>query len=667
MKFKSGTEHRFFIRLFCLSLIVFSSTVLRAAIKLPHLFGDHMVLQRNRPLTIWGWADSGERIEVRLGSVSATAFANSDGKWSCSLPSMDAGGPFTIRIKGENEISFEDVMIGDVWVASGQSNMQWQVRQTSYVELDSQWILDSPLRLFTVQISSDYMPQDDVQGGNWQRLSQESIADFSAVAYHFARHIQRNQNIPIGIISSSLGATSIETWMSNQSLSEFDQFIPEIQPIIDRGKSFAEINAEFDAAKPAWEKRKYLTGPGIDQKWFLPETDLSQWREIDVPGFWEDQGLEDHDGAVWYRKEFDMPPGAEGHDSLLLQLSQIDDYDITWVNGKKIGETYGRHNHRNYWMPKRMLKDKGNVLVVRAFDIGGKGGFSTNAFWMSELVRGRWKMRPGLEIDSDQFQTQPTVNTTPFSSPGVLFNANIAPLTRFPVKGVIWYQGESNAERAEEYRDLFTTMIKDWRNHWQDSLMPFLFVQLANYQAENTQPEPSDWAELREAQTLALKLPATGMAVTIDIGEAGDIHPKNKHDVGLRLSLAAENIAYGETVIWHGPRKEQVQFLPNEVLITYDSAGGIPITTDKFGYVHGFEVAGADRKFYWAKAEIQGRQVRVFADQVAEPVAVRYAWSDNPGTIDLYNRQGLPALPFRTDQWPGITSGRVFDHQAARF
>ncbi len=636
-------------------------------VRLPHLFGDHMVLQRDQNLHFWGWADPGEEVTIFFAGQAESVFADSHGQWSLQLDPVSAGGPHTLTVTGKNKIELKDILIGDVWIASGQSNMQWQIRQTPYNETDTNWIKQSSVRLFTVQIASDYMPRDDVQGGIWQELNQENIAGFSAVAYHFAKFISQQIQVPIGMVNSSLGATTIETWMSNETLATFDQFKPEILPVIERGQSFSELEKEFTRRKDEWQAKAYLTGPGMDEKWYLPETDISEWQEITVPGFWEDQGLPDHDGAVWYRKEFDMPAGAEAHDSILMQLSQIDDYDITWVNGVKIGETYGRHNHRNYWIARNLLQEKKNVIVIRIFDIGHKGGFSTHPFWIHELMRGTWLMRPGLKIQADNFKTLPTVNSTPFSSPGVLFNANIAPLTRMPVKGLIWYQGESNDQRAEEYRDLFKALITDWRHHWQAPKLPFLFVQLANYKQESHVPGDSEWAELRESQAAALELNHTGMAVTIDIGEADDIHPGNKLEVGRRLSLLARRIAYDEMVISQGPVSGKVEFKKDLVMVTYLSEGGHPVTNDKFGYIRGFELAGKDQEFYWAKAELQGTQVRVYADQVKRPVAIRYLWSDNPGQINLYNQEGLPALPFRSDQWPGLTAGKKFDHQIARF
>ena len=635
-------------------------------VALAHIFSDHMVLQREQPIKIWGWATAGEAIEVSMASQSATTTANSQGNWEVILKALPAGGPHEVSIKGKNTIELKDVLVGDLWLASGQSNMEWRISSTPFTETDSTLLHENQIRLFTVQIETDYLPRNDVKGGPWLNLTSENINKFSAVAYHFGKFIHREIDVPIGIINSSLGATSVEAWMSNESLMDFDQFAPEISPILSRGKSSAQINDEFAANQSHWEKEGYLTGPGIDQKWYLPTTDVSDWKDIEVPGYWEDKEYEDHDGAMWYRKTFDLPD-ATIPDSFLIQLTQIDDYDRTWVNGIEIGETFGRHNFRNYWVPKSALKSKDNVITVRAFDVGGKGGFSTNAFWLTGMIRGTWQCKPGLKINVSTFRTMPSVNISPFSSPGVLYNANIAPLTKLPIKGAIWYQGESNASRAYEYRSLFKGLISDWRDQWSNPELPFFFVQLANYNPESETPGQSDWAELREAQTMALALPKTGMAVTIDIGEANDIHPRNKVDVGKRLGLAALKVAYDRDIVFQGPAADEVFFTGDQVTVTYSNVGSGLISRDKFGYIRGFELAGTDQKFHWAKAEIIDGEVRAFSSEVAEPVAIRYDWSNNPGQVDLYNVEGLPALPFRSDNWPGATTDRKFNHLDARF
>jgi sialate O-acetylesterase len=620
-----------------------------------------MVLQRDNPLHFWGWTSPGEAITIMLNGRSVTAKAGKEGKWSCELPAMSAGGPYEIIISGNNKIVLNNVLIGDVWICGGQSNMQWRVDQTGYEEKDTTFISKALIRFFTVQVDTDYKPREDVKSGGWKTLSPGNINEFSAVAYHFGKSIYTDLQIPIGLISNNLGATSVETWMSNEALLEFPQFVPEIGPIVKANKSFAELTTAFEKTKEPWYKKYYYKGIGIDQQWFKPETSTSDWKPIEASGnTWENvEDLKDHDGEVWFRTTFDLPEGFH-EENFHIALSQIDDYDIAWVNGVKVGETFGKHNHRGYTVPASTLKPKGNVLVVRVFDIGGIGGFTTSSFWGSKILLGNWLYKKGSKIDGAKFPEPSLPNATPFSSPGVLYNANIAPLTKFRIKGAIWYQGESNVDRAYEYRWLFPAMIKDWRRHWNQGEFPFLFVQLANHMEESTAPSESNWAELREAQAMTLSLPNTGMATAIDIGEAMDIHPKNKQEVGRRLALAAMKVAYEKNVIASGPTFKSMKLEGERLVIGYDYIDTGLITKDKYGYVRGFQVAGDNKKFYWGQAKIAGNTIVVTCDQVKKPVAVRYAWDNNPGPLDLYNREGLPAVPFRSDTWEGVTAGNVF-------
>ena len=477
-----------------------------AEVRLPKLYGDHMVLQRDQPVKIWGWADEGEEVRVFMDEKVYNAGKAKKGKWEVLLDPKPAGGPYEIVIKGRNEVKISDVLFGDVWVCSGQSNMQWKVKQTGYEEKDSALIAHAPIRLLTVQIDMDYMPREDIKAGQWRQLSAENVQDFSAVSYHFGKFLQKELGVPIGLISSNLGATAVEAWMPNESLLEFAQFRPEMEEIVKKGKSFSELEADFEQFRTQWEQDHYLRGPGIEGQWYRPETDISEWQEFQAPGFWKNQELVGHDGAVWCKKKFDLPEGFD-QDTFWLQLGQIDDYDITWVNGVRVGETYGRHAHRNYLFPSDILQPKDNEITVRVFDLGEDGGFSTGAFWAPTMARGQWKYRKGRVLDPQSFPQVAMPNATPFSSPAVLFNANIAPLTSLTIKGTIWYQGESNAARAHEYRGLFASMISSWRERWNQGDFPFFFVQLANYNPEAKVPAPSPWAELREAQTLALTLP----------------------------------------------------------------------------------------------------------------------------------------------------------------
>lgn len=640
--------------------------VAKADIELSNLFSDHMVLQREMPIEIWGTGSQGEKISLLFSNKEYASQVDHAGNWSIQLEPQKSGGPYDILIKGNNTIVLKDILFGDVWICSGQSNMQWEIHQTPYQEMDTAYFNSEMLRFIKVHIDTDYLPRSKIKAGSWQVASKDNVPYFSAVAYHFGKYVQKEIGVPIGLVSSNLGATSIEAWMSNESLLQFDQFREEVGHIVKRNKNFKQLRDNFLKIKAEWESQYYLKGPGITGKWYLPTTDISSWLDMSVPGFWEDVdelGLKDHDGAVWMRKNFDLPDGYD-QDSFLLALTQIDDYDITWVNGVKVGETYGRHNFRNYMIGADILKPKDNVLVIRVFDTGDKGGFSTNAFWMIGSIRGTWKIKKGISIDAESFPGVDMPNVSPFSSPGVLYNANIAPLTRQPIKGVIWYQGESNAGRAEEYRSLFPAMIKDWRNQWEQKF-PFLFVQLANYLAEDESPKNSNWAELREAQNLALELPDVGMAVTIDIGEAHDIHPKNKEDVGKRLGKAALHHAYGRSNQL-SPIFKSAHFDNGKAVINFKHAEGLH-SRDKFGYVRGFAIAGENKKFVWAQAKVVGDAVQVFSSKVQNPTAVRYSWSDNPGPLDLYNKAGLPVSPFRTDSWPGGTTGLKYDASKSRF
>ncbi len=642
------------------TFFLFILTDIRADVRLPVIFQSNMVLQREKPVQVWGWADPNEKVNVMLNGRSISVITNRYGKWRGELPALEAGGPYELFIHGKNKIIFKNILIGDVWICSGQSNMQWNIGQTGYVEKDTALIQRADIRLFTVQIDMDYMPRDDVKSSGWETLNKDNIKTFSAVAYHFGKQINRELNVPIGLINNSLGATAVETWMSNEALLHFPQFRSLIEPVVKEGKNFAQLQAAFENIKGEWNKH-YYKGVGFAEEWFNPVSDVSDWKPIKVSGnTWEEvNDLRDFDGAVWFRTTFDLPKNFDLK-NFPISLSQIDDYDIVWVNGHKIGETYGRHNHRNYSVPTEYLKDVGNVLVVRVLDIGGIGGFTTSSFWGNTILWGDWLYKKDETVAFRKIRQPNLPNATPFSSPAVLYNANIAPLTSFPIKGVIWYQGESNVDRAYEYKRLFPALIQDWRRQWRQGDFPFLFVQLANYEAESLVPKESNWAELREAQAMALGLPNTGMATAIDIGEANDIHPKNKEAVGTRLALAAMKVAYRKDTLISGPTFKKMNVEGNRAIVEYDNTGAGLVTKDKYGYVRGFQMAGSDQKFYWAQAKIEGNKVAITCPQVAKPVAIRYAWDNNPGAVDLYNKEGPPAIPFRTDEWKGLTADVVF-------
>lgn len=634
-----------------LLVVLGCSYATHATVVLPVLFQSNMVLQRDKLCAIWGTADKSEKIAILFNNNSCKTIAGKDGKWKVILPAQNAGGPYQLTVSGSNTIVLNNVLFGDVWVCGGQSNMQFRVNEVAQKEVDSARNSNPNIRIFSAGIGTDYTPQDTLKSGGWKTVSLESIQGFSAVAYFFGRYVQEHMNIPIGLISDNLGATSVEEWMSNEALHQFPQFDSYYNTYLAPGKSFAQMKQNFEKTKSAWEKQYYLVNdPGLEQQWYKPETNTSDWKTMNLPAYWEDKGLPVYDGSVWFRKSFDLPANQKG--DYHFGYGPVDDYDIAWVNGVKVGETYGNQNLRGYTAPDSILKPKNNVLVVRAFDAGGKGGLY-NMFWNQNWA-GDWLYKPGVKIKASDFKRPLMPNAYIFGSPAILYNANIAPITQLAIKGVIWYQGEGNSGRAKEYNDLFPAMIKDWRKQFKQGDFPFLFVQLANYNSDQS----ADWPALREAQASALSLPNTGIATAIDIGEANDIHPKNKQDVGKRLGLAALKVAYHQDTTHLSPMFKSSETTGDSLVVYFDDS---VLTKDRYGYIRGFKIAGKDSVFHWAKAYIRDdNAVVVYSDLVTAPTAVRYAWDNDPGALDLYNKEGLPVLPFRTDNYRGITAGKKF-------
>ena len=407
-----------------------------------------------------------------------------------------------------------------------------------------------------------------------------------------AVYLEEHNKIPVGLISDNLGGTAVEEWMSKEAVHAFPQFDGYYNQYLSANKSFGQINTEFNKSKAQWYKQYYSTDdPGVQQEWFKNSTDTTDWKPMNLPSYWEAAGLPDYDGSVWFKRTFDLPADYN-HKSYHINLGEIDDYDIVWVNGIKVGEGFGNLNMRQYDVPDSVLQPKNNVMTVRVFDAGNKGGMY-NFYWYTTLT-GRWLYKPGQKINRSTFTKPLVVNTDTYGSPTILYNGNIAPLTGLAIKGVIWYQGEANAGRAEEYKQLFPAMIQDWRKQFKQGDIPFFFVQLANWRDEDATPQNSDWAELREAQASALSLPNTGMASAIDIGEAGDIHPKNKLEVGKRLALAALKVAYGEDSTHTHPMYQSMKTANDSIVVELTDA---VVSNDKYGYVRGFSIAGKDSVF----------------------------------------------------------------------
>ena len=622
------------------------------ALRLPRLFADGMVLQRQVRLPVWGWSAPGAAVTVALDGFTRSATATPSGSWRVTLPPQSAGGPHRLVARaGADSVVVRDVLIGDVWVASGQSNMEWPLVNTTGAAATIAAASDSRIRHFKVPTSFAQAPATDLAGGSWAVADSQHVGAFSAVAYYFARDLRTTVGVPIGIVNTTWGGSRIETWMSRAALG------------LDSAKWAAMWREEEASQRRSVEKLRAKIGdlPTTDAGlvdgravWADPALDESGWQPINVPALWEQQGYDGLDGVAWYRAAFDLTAG-EAARGVRLGLGAIDDADITWVNGVEVGRTNNYSAPRLYDVPARALHAGRNVVAVRVEDTGGGGGIwgdSASVFLdvgdARRPLRAGWKLRVGaasVNLDGQHVNKVPTI----------VYNKMVHPLLGFPIKGVIWYQGESNADSAADarkYAPLFRTMIQSWRREWGSGEFPFLWVQLANFMAPDTQPpSQSAWAILRDAQTATLALPKTGQAVIIDLGEANDIHPRNKLDVGVRLALAARHVAYGQPVEHIGPTHRSHAVARNTMIVTFDHVGGGLVTHAKDGTVGGFAIAGQDRRFVWADARIEGNRVIVSHPDVASPVAVRYAWGNNPTTASLYGRSGLPAVPFRTDVW----------------
>ena len=622
----------------------------RAEVTLPGIFSSHMVLQQGKEIPVWGWADAGERVTVALGKTNATVRTGRDGRWMVRLPRHDYGGPYTMTVAGRNRITLENVMIGEVWIASGQSNMEWPLSQSNRADEEIASATYQNIRLFQVPRTVAQLPQTDIPSGEWQVCTPENASGFSAVAYFFGRELHLKLGVPVGLIQSAWGGTVAETWISGETIENDPDFAETLKTLRSMDlesyeqEQRARLKKLFGGKIPA-EDTGMVNGEPV---WNAVDLDDGDWKSLIVPKIWEEQGYAQIDGVAWYRKEIRLTE-QQSNSNVTLNLGKIDDSDITWINGIEIGKTEGLWDkERIYTIDASLLKPGKNMLVVRVHDTGGNGGIwgdPANQFLAigSEKVdiSGDWKFRISKA-------TLSAVNVGPNSYPTLLYNGMIHPIVPYGIKGAIWYQGESNASRAQQYQRIFPALITDWRQQWNQEDFPFLFVSLANFMQPQEVPGESTWAELREAQTKTLYLPQTGMAVAIDIGEAGDIHPRNKQDVGLRLSLQALNIAYSQNLVHSGPIFRSVVFSGKKAIVTFDHTAEGLLAKDRYGYVKGFTLAGPGNTFIWAQAKIiSDNQVEVESGEVENPVAIRYGWADNPDDVNLYNSAGLPANPFR--------------------
>ena len=634
-------------RVACLALIGLAATV-SADVRLPSLLSDGAVLQRDMSARVWGWADEDEVVRVRLDGVLVGTAPVRNGHWQLQLPPRPAGGPHTLGFEGINRLVVNDIWYGDVWIASGQSNMELPMRRVRERYADEVAAAGLPLvRQFKVPKRYDFdRPHEDIEDAGWVASTPESVVEFSAVAWFFARALNARYGVPIGIVNSSYGGSTVEGWMSEEALEPWPKYL-DIVARYREGGYLDDLVAADKADSDAWYGRLDAADRGLhsDPPWWSTDLDVAGWSRMQVPGYWADSGAEAVNGAFWFRTSVDLPASADAQPAM-LRLGRIVDADTVWVNGVQVGNTTYQYPPRRYEVPAGLLRAGRNTMVVRVVNTAGKGGFVPDKPYRLEVagrvfdLRGRWSWRLGAEsrpLAPPRFQD--------YLQPLGIYNAMLAPLQKMTIKGVIWYQGESNVGRAAEYQHTFPAMIRSWRSEWGEGDFPFLFVQLAGYLEARDQPGESATAELRQAQAAALDEPNTAMAVAIDVGEWNDIHPQNKQAVGDRLALAARKVAYGEeNLVSSGPMLVTTDADSGKLVLHFDHIGsGLE---SRGGPLRGFAVAGDDGQFEWAKAEIHGNQVVVWSESVPEPVRVRYAWADNPAEANLYNREGLPAAPF---------------------
>jgi len=696
-----------------------AATLATGGLRLPAIFADHMVLQQGIKVPVWGWAAAGDKVAVTLGDQKAAATAGKDGRWQVALEPMKAGGgpmEMTVSVAGSgagaaksvaagdgagaragaSTITVRDILVGEVWVCSGQSNMEMALFSARDAGAEVAAANYPKIRMFTVKRTFAAAPQSECDG-SWDVCSPRTAGAFSAVGYFFGRDVHKATSVPVGLIHTSWGGTVAEAWTSRAGL----EAAPDLQPIVKRAERLGHVppaeEAAFKETLAKWEDVAYLKdsgNKGFGKGWAKADLDDADWKSINTPGTWESLLKLDIDGAVWFRKSVQIPAAWAGKE-LDLSIGAVDDFDTTYFNNEKVG-AMGREvpfwwmAERKYRVPASMVKAGKAMVAVRVFDQFMGGGLTGPAPQMFVApvgaaepdrisLAGPWKFKIEFEAPG-QRPTPPypiaPAGTLDQNAPTALYNSMLAPVIPFGIRGVIWYQGESNADRAYQYRKLFPAMITDWRRLWGEGDFPFLFVQLANYEQRAAEPGPSNWAELREAQTMTLSLPKTGMAVAIDIGEAADIHPKNKQDVGGRLAVVARSIAGEEVFDWLSPMYDSMKVEGGRIRVKFSGCGvratindqrpsnpliagrmtekGFKATREK---LTGFSIAGEDKKFVWADAIIDPASadtVIVSSPKVAKPVAVRYGWANNP-ECNLYNVNGLPASPFRTDDWPGIT------------
>lgn len=631
-------------------------------INLPKIFGDNMVLQRNKLIPVWGWADANEKIAVQFNKQVKRTIADKNGKWMINLNPEKAGGPYELVVSGKNIIKFSNVLVGEVWICSGQSNMEMPIEGWGKINNYEQEMAAAnypQIRHIKIPNKVSSLPKDDIASGEWKICNPQNAGDFTAAGYFFARELYSTLKVPVGLINTSWGGTMVETWTSRKAFEQSVEFKNMIAGMPSLNLDSLSKARNESLLKKIESVQGALTNKETAMTWNQADIDDSKWAPMNLPALWEQRGLDGLDGIVWFRRSIVVSAEDAGKEAT-LELAMIDDDDITYVNGVKVGSTNSYNTKRKYTIPAGVLKEGKNSIAIWVKDTGGGGGVYGDAGDMKITIGNKSQSLAGDWLYRIESILQSTF-VGPNDYPALLFNAMVNPLVPYAMRGVIWYQGEANVGRAWQYRQAFPLMIKDWRKQWGAGDFPFYFVQLSSFnEANGNSKNGSTWAELREAQTFTLSLPNTGMAVITDIGNAKDIHPKNKQDVGKRLAAIALHNVYGINRVSSGPMYQSMQITGHSVTISFKNTGSVLMPKSKDGHLSGFEMAGDDKIFYQAKAFIKDNKVVVSCDSVGHPTAVRFGWADDAGADDLFNKEGFPAAPFRTDKWKGITDAARF-------
>lgn len=650
-----------------LAALLLMATAAAGELRPSRIFADHMVLQRDSGVRVFGTGAPGQKVAVRIGKSRGESIVRDSGDWLVVLPPFPAGGPHEMEIVSAGEkIIYKDILFGDVWLFCGQDNMQMSVKNARNAEQEISAANFPQIRFFNVANLPDVTREgaDTELQGEWRVCSPASIPYFSAIAYFFGRGLHKELKVPLGLLETSWAGTKAESWLPREEIESgrFPEVAKELADIIRRERSGSALEGQQQ-----WERwQEYSAKHGTSEakrELAAPEFDDSDWPAAQLPCRFDELPEVDpeFDGAVWFRRKIDIPADLAGKDTT-IHLGPVDDFDVTYFNGNKVGQTGLEvpnfwFEERIYKIPGKLVKAGENVIAVRVFDHYASGGFfgAPEHFFLKSgdktiSIAGQWRFRAQEPMPQEFRRPQHTVVDTRHPEvPSGMFSARIKPLIPVMLKGVVWYQGESNTRHAKLYRELFPALIESWRREWGEEL-PFVFVQLPNYGSPQATPGDDKWAELREAQAAALKLSDTAMVVTIDLGDPKSLRPDNKQDLAERLVRSALWLVYGRETPAQGPVYKGMKIEDGKIILMFESLAGGLVARD--GKLSGFAIAGPDKVFHWAEAVVKGNTIEVSSPQVSTPTAVRYAWQSNPEDANLYNKAGLPAAPFRTDDWP---------------